>query len=288
MIRHLATAVLAFLLVAASASASPVIGSQDGPRATAFEVEQSATFSRVARVLVDPSKPLASYDETIAVRRAAGMKIQLVLGGLYAGPAPTASQARAAADRWEPWAVSIVNEPENARSPWGNGWGQHLCSLARRFGPIYRTLKAAGVPHVLFGEFAPTEVERELRTLGRCHVRVVADGLAYHPYDHGHEGSIENTRRIVRQVNRIRRVVYTPRRFALPLFWTEYGVRGQLHGKLAERKPVERMREALRVAKRYRVSEINLYGVHDPGRTWDTALFNVDGSPRAVASVFSR
>lgn len=281
---RLIAAALASLSLALPASGSAaVIGTQDGLGATTAQLAQDAQLGSVARVLVNPAAPLWQYDERIAAREAAGMKVQLVLGGVYAGPAPTPEQAAAVVRRWpNAFAYSVVNEPENARSPYGSSWASHPSAYVRMFNRAYRAMKQAGAKRVLLGEWASSSLTDYLSGLRG---RIVADGLAYHPYDRGNQGSVENTGRVYRLVHRLRARIHTPRGFALPLFWTEFGVRGPETWlkDAVERQPVQRFYEALAVAGKYHVAEVVFYGVHGPVAQWDTALFNADDSPRPVA-----
>src|SRR5690349_21395431 len=71
-----------------------VIGAQDGLTASPDDLSATRGLgATVARILIDPSKPLAMYDPAIQARRDAGMRPQLVIGGLFGGPMPTPAQA---------------------------------------------------------------------------------------------------------------------------------------------------------------------------------------------------
>lgn len=282
---RIAVAVLVAVLASASPAPAAVIGTQDGPDASPAELAQDATFSKVARVLVNPSVDLRIYDPIIEAREQAGMQVQLVLGGVYAGPAPTPAQAAAVVHRWpHAFSYSVVNEPENARSPYGSSWANHPRQYVRMFNAAYRAMKRAGAKRVLLGEWSSSSLLDYLNLLPG---RIVADGLAYHPYDHGNQGSIENTRNVARVTRAIRASIHTPRGYALPLFWTEFGVRGPETWlkDAVERQPERRVAQALAVARKYRVAEVVFYGVHGPVEQWDTALFNADGSTRSVGRV---
>src|SRR4051794_39925341 len=84
----------AALVAPASARGSVVLGSSDGLFASASQLEETASLgARVSRVIVNVDFPLESYDQAIADREAAGMHVQVIIGGIYAGPMPTIAQA---------------------------------------------------------------------------------------------------------------------------------------------------------------------------------------------------
>src|SRR3954468_3069231 len=154
------------LLIAApmASAAKYALGVGDSP---IFPAAESAPLHAVAsRVVIDPAKPLASYDAHIAAHRAVGQLPQLVIGRPgtknHRSTTNVVRVAVAAAKRWAPvYSVSVVNEPDTA--------GVSVCGYAKTYLSGYGKLRAAGVKRVLFGEFAPHNALRWLRaTLTRC------------------------------------------------------------------------------------------------------------------------
>lgn len=292
MIRHLLLSLLLLLVLAAPAQGA-MLGTSDHLGASPEWLAQDAQVGSLTRVLIDPRRPLSDYDAGIQARRDAGLRLMIVIGGLYAGGtptiqnpwggvAPTVEQVVAVYRRYpDAFAYSLMNEPENA------GWVRRPSKFRKTFNQLYRALKREGAKRVLLGEAAPTFVTRQLESWARSG-KIVADGFSYHPYGYGLPGSIENTGKMVKLLNRLRHRVHTPRGYALPIFWTEYGVRGAMSGNVTDKRPVQRVEQALRIAEKYRVVAVVFYGVHGPNEKWDTALWNLDGSARAVASVFTR
>src|SRR3954449_12408025 len=175
------------LLIAApmASAAKYALGVGDSP---VFPAAESAPLHAVAsRVVIDPAKPLASYDAHIAAHRAVGQLPQLVIGGTgtknHRSTTNVVRVAVAAAKRWAPvYSVSVVNETDTA--------GVSVCGYAKTYLSGYGKLRAAGVPlsgyanpspsgsgrlrppgvrRVLFGAFAPpTALRWQRATLTRC------------------------------------------------------------------------------------------------------------------------
>src|SRR3954462_925625 len=177
----------ALLIVAPLASAAKYdVGVGDS---ALYPAAQSAPLRAVAsRVVIDPAKPLASYDAQIAAHRAVGQLPQLVVGGTgtknHRSVTNVTRVAVAAAKRWKPvYSVSVVNEPDTA--------GVSVCGYAKTYVSAYGKLRAAGVKRILFGEFAPHNAKRWLNaTLTRCgttskQLRTKVGNFAWHAYGPG-------------------------------------------------------------------------------------------------------
>ena len=185
----LASAIVAGALLIAAPLASAArydLGVGDSPL---YPASQSAPLRAAAsRVVIDPSKPLSSFDAQIAAHRAVGQLPQLVIGGTgtknHRSTTGVVATAVAAAKRWKPvYSVSVVNEPDTA--------GVSVCGYAKTYLTAYGKLRAAGVKRVLFGEFAPHNAKRWLRaTLTRCgttstKLRTKVPNVAWHAYGTG-------------------------------------------------------------------------------------------------------
>src|SRR5262245_48266501 len=185
----LASALVAGVLLIAAPLASAArydLGVGDSPL---YPAAQSAPLRAAAsRVVIDPAKPLSSYDAQIAAHRAVGQMPQLVIGGTgtknHRSTKNVVKTAVAAARRWAPvYSVSGVNEPDTA--------GVSVCGYAKTYVDGYGKLRAAGVKRVLFGEFAPHNATRWLRaTLTRCgstskKLRTRVGNVAWHAYGTG-------------------------------------------------------------------------------------------------------
>lgn len=271
-------AALFIAIAPASATAAPIFGTADSLDATSEQLGWSASLhSNVSRVLIDVSQPLASYDEAIQSRRDAGMRPQFVIGGLYAGPMPTPAQAVAVYRRWpDAIAISVGNEPELASLL------HDKCAYRHTFNRIYKALKRAGAPRVLFGEFAPMAPVHYATELLACGP-ITADGFAWHAYDWKAKwtGSVVRVAALSRWIHGHARWLHTPRGYSLPLFVTEYGQRSE------ERTAASRWGTALRLAEKYNVKEIVAYGVNAPSHAgnWNTSLFSTDGDEAPSVSL---
>ena len=113
-----ALAVLAGILLVAAPVASAAKYDLGVGDSALFPAAQSAPLRAAAsRVVIDPSKPLSSYDAHIAAHRAVGQLPQLVIGGTgtknHRSTTGVVATAVAAAKRWKPvYSVSVVNEPD--------------------------------------------------------------------------------------------------------------------------------------------------------------------------------
>src|SRR3954469_1821695 len=99
-------ALVGVLLIAApmASAAKYDLGVGDSP---IFPAAQSAPLRAVAsRVVIDPAKPLQSYDAHIAAHRAVGQLPQIVVGGTgtknHRSTKHVVATAVAAAKRWKP------------------------------------------------------------------------------------------------------------------------------------------------------------------------------------------
>lgn len=282
-------AVLAAILLAPASAHAFTLGTADSLTATSAELSASAALgAKASRIFIDPNAPLAAYDAAIAARRADGMEPQIVIGGLYAGDAPTVAQAVAIYRRWPyAYSISIVNEPELA------GWAGKLCALRSRFNAIYAALHAAGARRVLLGEFSPHHTLGALEAMLRCG-RIKADGFAWHAYDFDREfeGRITNLKHISRMLRHYAsaRLLRTGAGHSLPMYVTEYGQATRGRWAVNEGVALFRWRRALRLVRQYGVREIVAYGVHqaDGASSWDTSLIQTDGRRRPAYAAVAR
>jgi hypothetical protein len=280
----LASAVLAGLVMAGPsvASASYAVGVGDSPL---YPAAQSAPLRAVAnRVVIDPAKPLSSYDAHIAAHRAVGQLPQIVVGGTgtkrHRSTTRVVATAVAAAKRWKPvYSVSVVNEPDTA--------GVSVCGYAKTYVSAYGKLRAAGVKRVLFGEFAPHNAQRWLRaTLTRCgstskKLRTKVSSVAWHAYGTGVDLAVPMkslTRKLTRR---------TPK-----LYVTEAGfvLRHRAGSALAATvtgDAVTWWRHALKVANAH-LAEIVAWDIRSrPSSVWDSSLIDSSGQPRPAFAVIA-
>jgi hypothetical protein len=272
------------LLVAAPLAAAKKydLGVGDSPL---YPAAQSAPLHAVAsRVVIDPSKPLSSYDAQIANHRAVGQLPQLVIGGTgtknHRSMTKVVKVAVAAAKRWKPvYSVSVVNEPDTA--------GVSVCGYAKTYVQAYGKLRAAGVKRILFGEFAPQNAKRWLRaTLTRCgstskQLRTKAGSVAWHAYGTGVD--------LARPLSTLTKQLThrTPK-----LYVTEAGyvLRHRSGNVLAASVPggaVGWWRHALKVASAH-LSEIVAWDIRArPNAVWDSSLIDANGNPRPAFAVIA-
>jgi hypothetical protein len=273
----------ALLLAAPMASAKKYdLGVGDNALNPASE---SAPLRAVAsRVVIDPAKPLSSYDAHIAAHRAVGQLPQLVVGGTgtkrHRSTTNVVRVAVAAAKRWKPvYSVSVVNEPDTA--------GVSVCGYAKTYLQAYGKLRAAGVKRILFGEFAPHNATRWLRaTLTRCgsaskRLRTKVGSLAWHAYGTGVD--------LARPLSTLTRKL-THR--APKLYVTEAGyvLRHRSGSALAASVPggaVAWWRHALKVASAH-LAEIVAWDIRSrPNAVWDSSLIDANGNPRPAFAVIA-
>jgi hypothetical protein len=243
-----------------------------------YPASQSAPLRAVAnRVVIDPAKPLSSYDAQIAAHRGVGQLPQIAVGGTgtkrHRSTTNVVRVAVAAAKRWKPvYSVSVVNEPDTA--------GVSVCGYAKTYVSAYGKLRAAGVKRILFGEFAPHNAQRWLRaTLTRCgstskQLRTKVGNVAWHAYGTGVDLA-RPLRTLTRQLTH-----RTPK-----LYVTEAGyvLRHRSGSALAASAPggaVAWWRHALKVASAH-LAEIVAWDIRArPNAVWDSSLIDANGAPR--------
>jgi hypothetical protein len=280
-----AVAVLAGVLLLAAPMASAKkydLGVGDSPL---YPAAQSAPLRAVAsRVVIDPAKPLSSYDAQIAAHRAIGQQPQLVVGGTgtknHRSMTKVTAVAVAAAKRWKPlYSMSVVNEPDTA--------GVSVCGYAKTYVSAYGKLRAAGVKRILFGEFAPHNAQRWVRaTLTRCgtaskQLRTKVGNLSWHAYGTGVD--------LARPLSTLTKQLThrTPK-----LYVTEAGyvLSHRTGSALAAAVPggaVAWWRHALSVASAH-LAEIVAWDIRArPNAVWDSSLIDANGNPRPAFAVIA-
>jgi hypothetical protein len=281
----LASAVLAGLLLVAAPIASAArydVGIGDSP---VFPAAQSAPLRAVAnRVVIDPAKPLSSYDAHIAAHRAVGQLPQIVVGGTgtknHRSTSRVVATAVAAAKRWKPvYSVSVVNEPDTA--------GVSVCGYAKTYVTAYGKLRAAGVKRILFGEFAPHNAQRWLRaTLTRCGatskaLRGKVGNVAWHAYGPGIDLAVPVST-LTRKLTHHRPKLYV----------TEAGFvlrhrAGSALSASVSGNAVTWWRHALKVSSAH-LAEIVAWDIRSrPGSVWDSSLIDANGNPRPAFAVIA-
>ena len=234
--------------------------------------------------MIDPSKPLSSYDAHIAAHRAVGQLPQLVIGGTgtknHRSTTGVVATAVAAAKRWKPvYSVSVVNEPDTA--------GVSVCGYAKTYLTAYGKLRAAGVKRVLFGEFAPHNAKRWLRaTLTRCgttskKLRAKVPNVAWHAYGTGVDLAVSMST-MTRQLTHHRPKLYVTE--------AGYVLRHRSGNVLAASAPggaVGWWRHALKVADAH-LAEIVAWDIRArPNAVWDSSLIDAAGRPRPAFAVIA-
>jgi hypothetical protein len=289
---------LTFTALALPASAHAyTLGAADGTTEAAPLAQQLG--ARTYRIVLDPSTPLEHYAPRIDAYRAYGMRPQLVIGGTGTDVrGKTDSQgywmtnyALKAFERWpDTYSISIQNEPDLS--------GSSVCQYARNFRRAYKTLKRAGVPRVLFGEFSPGNPIGWTAGAAECSRQdIVADGWAWHCYDaHKLWKGIGYARAFTTKLRRSRDRIHTPRGFTLPLYCTEYGAltrelsgRGGVVAATGGDDGARLWSRALGIAKRERLAQIVAWGiteVHTDSK-WDSSLLRADGSIRPAFKVIA-
>jgi hypothetical protein len=249
-----------------------------------FPAAESAPLHAVAsRVVIDPAKPLASYDAHIAAHRAIGQQPQIVVGGTgtknHRSTSKIVATAVAAAKRWKPlYSVSVVNEPDTA--------GVSVCGYAKTYVSAYSKLRAAGVKRILFGEFAPHNAQRWLKaTLTRCgstskKLRSKVGNVAWHAYGPGMDLAVPMS-------NLTRRLTHHKPK----LYVTEAGyvLRHRSGSVLAAGVTgggaVAWWRHALKVSSAH-LTEIVAWDIRArPNAAWDSSLIDAAGRPRPAFAV---
>jgi hypothetical protein len=277
-------ALVGVLLIAApmASAAKYDLGVGDSP---IFPAAQSAPLRAVAsRVVIDPAKPLQSYDAHIAAHRAVGQLPQIVVGGTgtsrHRSTTGIARIAVAAAKRWAPvYSVSVVNEPDTA--------GVSVCGYAKTYLDAYGKLRAAGVKRVLFGEFAPHNALRWQRaTLTRCgtasrKLRTRIANVAWHAYGTGVDLAVPMST-LTRRLTHHRPKLYVTE--------AGYVLRHRSGNVLTASVPggaVGWWRHALKVASAH-LTEIVAWDIRArPDGVWDSSLIDAAGNPRPAFAVIA-
>jgi hypothetical protein len=276
--------VAAVLLVAApmASAAKYALGVGDSPL---YPAAESAPLHAVAsRVVIDPAKPLHTYDAQIAAHRAIGQIPQLVIGGTgtknHRSTKGVVATAVAAAKRWKPvYSVSVVNEPDTA--------GVSVCGYAKTYLTAYPKLRAAGVKRILFGEFAPHNAQRWLKaTLTRCgttskKLRSKVGNVAWHAYGTGMDLAAPlstTTRRITH---------HRPKLFVTEAGYVLRHRRGTVLAAGSTGDAVTWWRHALKVANAH-LTEIVAWDIRArPNGVWDSSLIDAAGHPRPAFAVIA-
>ena len=281
----LASAVLAGLVMGGPsvASASYAVGVGDS---AVYPAAQSAPLRAVAnRVVIDPAKPLSSYDAHIAGHRAVGQLPQIVVGGTgtknHRSTAHVVATAVAAAKRWKPlYSVSVVNEPDTA--------GVSVCGYAKTYVAAYGKLRAAGVKRVLFGEFAPHNAQRWMRaTLTRCgstskKLRTKVGNVAWHAYGTGVDLAVPMST-LTRTLTHHRPKLYVTEAGFVLRHRTGSALAASVSGNA-----VTWWRHALKVADAH-LAEIVAWDIRSrPGSVWDSSLIDQHGNPRPAFAVIAK
>jgi hypothetical protein len=276
--------VAAALLVAApmASAARYVVGVGDSPM---FPAAESAPLHATAsRVVIDPAKPLSSYDTHIAAHRAVGQLPQIVVGGTgtknHRSTNRVVGTAVAAARRWAPvYSVSVVNEPDTA--------GVSVCAYAKTYVDAYGKLRAAGVKRVLFGEFAPHNAQRWLRaTLTRCgatsqKLRTKVGNVAWHAYGSGVDLAVPMRTATKRLTHR------TPKLYVTEAGYVLRHRSGNVLSAGAVSSGAAWWRHALKVASAH-LTEIVAWDIRArPNAIWDSSLIDGAGNPRPAFAVIA-
>jgi hypothetical protein len=249
-----------------------------------FPAAESAALRAVAsRVVIDPARPLSTYDAHIAAHRAVGQLPQLVIGGTgtsrHRSTKGVVRAAVAAARRWAPvYSVSVVNEPDMA--------GVAVCDYAKTYLTAYGALRAAGVKRVLFGEWSPKHALAWQRaTLTRCgttsrKLRGKVGNVAWHAYGPGLAlaGPLSAaTRRITH---------HRPKLYVTEAGYVLRHRSGQVLSGIAQ-NGLEWWRHALRVASR-QLAEIVAWDIRSrPNAAWDSSLIDATGRPRPAFALIA-
>lgn len=281
----LSLAVLAGTLTIAAPMASAAKYDVGVGDSSVFPAAQSAPLRATAlRVVIDPAKPLATYDAHIAAHRAIGQLPQIVVGGTgtshHRSTKGIVATAVAAAKRWKPvYSVSVVNEPDTA--------GVSVCGFAKTYLTAYGKLRAAGVKRVLFGEFAPHNATRWLRaTLTRCgstskRLRSKVSNVAWHAYGTGVDLAVPMSK-LTRTLTHHRPKLYVTE--------AGYVLRHRSGNVLAAGGPsgaVAWWRHALKVASAH-LTQIVAWDIRArPNAVWDSSLIDGAGRPRPAFAVIA-
>ena len=281
----LSLAVLAGVLLVAAPMASAAKYALGVGDSAIFPAEESAPLRAVAsRLVIDPAKPLSSYDAHIAAHRAVGQLPQIVVGGTgtarHRSMTGVVRVAVAAAKRWAPvYSVSVVNEPDTA--------GVSVCGYAKTYLDGYGKLRAAGVKRVLFGEFAPHNALRwERATLTRCgttsrKLRTKVGNIAWHAYGTGVDLAVPVST-LTRRLTHHRPKLYVTE--------AGYVLRHRSGKVLSASVPggaVGWWRHALKIASAH-LTEIVAWDIRArPNAVWDSSLLDGAGRPRPAFTLIA-
>jgi hypothetical protein len=277
-------ALAAALLVAAPMASAAHYDVGVGDSALYPAAQSAALRAAASRVVIDPAKPLSSYDAQIAAHRAIGQQPQLVVGGTgtknHRSLTKVTSVAVAAAKRWKPlYSMSVVNEPDTA--------GVSVCGYAKTYVQAYGKLRAAGVKRVLFGEFAPQNAKRWLRaTLTRCgstskQLRTKAGNLSWHAYGTGVD--------LARPLSTLSRQLThrTPKLYVTEAGYVLRHRSGNVLAASVSGGAVGWWRHALTVADAH-LAEIVAWDIRArPNAVWDSSLIDANGNPRPAFAVIA-
>jgi Cellulase (glycosyl hydrolase family 5) len=252
------------------------------------------------------------YDDAVAAALRNGFRVQMTIAGTPQydpGYSQYISYLRPNSARFRVFAArvarrykgkvfrySIWNEPNLAR--WITPSAKAPQYYARLVKAAYPAIKRVDRRNqVLIGEL--TSASRPLDFLVRMGGGIRADGLAYHPFEFfavpGRKSiafqGINSTPLIKRTLSRLRRSIRTPAGRALPLYFTEFDY--QTQGRYARYTRPESKRAryavaAMRLAYRYRVTQMLWYGlIHPPrsllnGDVWDGAMIQRNGTPEST------
>lgn len=286
---RLAAYLFAVLSVLAVATDPPsahayTLGVGDGAQ---FPAQPSADLgAKTYRVVIDPDLPLESYTPRILAHRAVGQEPQLVIGGTgtknHAGSRGIVRAAVAAAKRWpSAYSVSVVNEPNES--------GMSVCEYARVYVAAYRSLKAAGVKRILFGEWSPNNaLGWQHATLTKCPkaskaLKGKVSRVAWHAYG----PAIDFGPELASMTKRI--AGHTPK-----LYVTEAGFMVSYQGVVkaasaADTGGMRYWRHAMNVAKA-QLEQIVVWDLHATGATsaWDSSLVDGSGRRRPAFNLIAR
>lgn len=280
----LVPAALAALMLAAPVASAARYDVGVGDSAL-YPAAQSAPLRAVAnRVVVDPARPLSSYDAQIADHRAVGQLPQIVVGGTgtkrHRSTTGIVATAVAAARRWAPvYSVSVVNEPDTA--------GVSVCGYAKTYVSAYAKLRAAGVTRVLFGEFAPHNALRwERATLTRCgatsaKLRTKVGNVAWHAYGTGVDLAVPMSTLTRKLTHRRAKLYVTEAGFVL-----RHRAGSALSASVSG-NAVGWWRHALKVASAH-LAEIVAWDIRSrPNSVWDSSLIDANGAQRPAFAVIA-
>lgn len=268
------TLVVLIGLALPAAASGYTLGSSDAPYPPpAAMAHAKALGATTGRILVDPTRPLgATYDAAVQIRRNAGVRPQLIVGGMATKanrPRHLRLVARATVRVFkrypDAYSISMFNEPDLA--------GVDVCRYARVFRRTYRTLKRLGAERVLLGEVMANDTTDWLRRWHDCD-QPAGDGFAWHGY-----GLIPDLPGAPMHWGNVARLA---RSIGLEPYITEFGVPTRGAYAKSEREAAALWGDALGRADAISVQELVVYHVSEAGSgsRWDTSLVDSHGRPR--------